>query len=390
MKKRENFTIDEDLMKEFEEYVAKEQISKSATVENLIRNLLNSKKKKVELINKEHILKLSNLINELSDYKEKISSLFLALDDVLNDDVCSELLKDGGLYSTLNHIAINTSIEYDDLADDVNSVYETAIDLLNAKNKSIFLLKDYLSEELVQVDKDYITKNGIDYDKWVEENEKLGLDINKYKYLLNPNIMDSIYIYYFGEKVASKVMFNPTMAFDETFGIKIVAERERLYANDNNNLRFHPEFNQFALYYFLKDYKEIEIDNIYEIFECLYLSITEDGIDKIPSEVIDYVTQYNPYTTCEIVDKVNNCLNIDSKEDDIVTIYKYIDKDKINFKNDLGWFLNEESLEIDNIKEGLILKGEIKIKDILAVNDINYGYIFAKYNDVKNISIIKS
>lgn len=389
MKKRENFTIDEDLMRDFEEYVASEKISKSATVEQLIKDLLNEKNKKMELINIEHIELLSELDRALTDYKNAISPLMYALEEVLDNEVCVDLLKKDGLYEELFEINNNTNLDYDYLAMEVENVCNKAKKILNKKQKSKFLLKDYLSDELNQVDKDYIIKSGIDYDRWVEENKKLNLDINRYKYLVNPNIFDEGNIYYLGDKVASKVILNPNVVFDETFGIKIVAERERLYANNNDNLRFHPEFNQFALYYFLKDYKEIEKDKVFEIFIVLYSSITEDGIYKIPSEVIEYVMNYNPYTIDEIVDKVNESLDTELREDDIVEVYKYSSDDKINFKTDLGWFLNKKFIENMDIASGLIIKGEIKIKDILTVNDIDYGYIYAKYNDIKNISIVE-
>lgn len=383
MKKRENFTIDEDVMKDFEKYVASENMSKSATVENLIRDFLNNKKNKSDLIEKEQVDKLNELINQLSEYKNNVAELSYALYEVIDDEVCCELLRERDLFTEVNELHLNLPIDYDYLAYAIENVYVSAVDRLKKKNNSKFLLKDYLSDELSPVDEDYIRNSGVNYNEWVEENEKLGLDINNYKYLINPNVFDRGNIYYFGDKVASKVILNPNIIFDETFGIKVVAERERLYENNNDYLRFHPDFNQFALYYFLKDYKEIDTCEVFEIFENLYYSITETGIEKIPQEVIEYVTQYSPYTTDEIIEKLNDILEEDLDEDDLVEVYKRTKNIDFDSKANLVWNLKEEDTTHEYDGDTLTFKGKVKVTDIVSISDEYCKEVFTKYNSVK-------
>lgn len=379
MKKRENFTIEENVIREFNDYVSKEGLNKSSIVESLIKELLATKKDKFEKVTNDSIQLLSQLEDELTVYEEKINPLLENISNVLEDEGCCDLLKEYGLYGELKEILDNTVITYQELAGEISDVYMKAKKILNKKKTSKDVINSFLKEELITVDKDYVIKNGIDYDKWVRENERLNLDINRYKYLKKPSVINYGEIYYFGDKVASKVFFTPEAVFSDTFGINIVYQRELLFEkNENENLRFHTEFNPFALYYFLKDYKNIDREQVFNIFEQLYCSITSMGIDKIPLDVINYVIECNPYTVDDIVEGVNECLNSNLTEDDTITIYNSY----VGEINDLGWFLKKDSCLMDKNFNGIILEGTANIRDILAIENTDYGYILIKHNDV--------
>ena len=195
MKKRENFTIEENVIREFNDYVSKEGLNKSSIVESLIKELLATKKDKFEKVTNDSIQLLSQLEDELTVYEEKINPLLENISNVLEDEGCCDLLKEYGLYGELKEILDNTVITYQELAGEISDVYMKAKKILNKKKTSKDVINSFLKEELITVDKDYVIKNGIDYDKWVRENERLNLDINRYKYFKKPSVINYGEIY---------------------------------------------------------------------------------------------------------------------------------------------------------------------------------------------------
>lgn len=200
-------------------------------------------------------------------------------------------------------------------------------------------------------------------------------------------------LYYIGEYVATEV-YPIINIFEDSkeSQLDMVNKREecfkKIFESEEYGLMFHPEFNPLALYYFIKYYKKINKEKLYDIFLICYQSISF-GFDNIPSELYDEVFKYAPDTKNVInhikEDYPNSCF----EDNDKLIIYRSQGSKSTPLEKAYSWTTDYNvAKRFQKYNNGIILKGKIKIKNIIDYLPDCEHELLGHYKDIEFISVI--
>ena len=241
-----------------------------------------------------------------------------------------------------------------------------------------------IKEDLTKVDKDLLKKYNYNMNELKEKFNKYNLNIDNL--YLNEKGPFSNFIY-LDEYCSTEIYLDKDFLEDERLGLPIILARNENFKNmflkEEYSLIFHPEFNNMALYYFLKHYKNINKDRLFEIFIVCYQSISF-GFKYISEEVLEYIFKYKP-TTKEVLDKMidDDVIHHNTTTDDYLTIYRGQGSKSLDIRKAKSWSL---SYEVANrfavFSNGELLEGKVKVSDIIDYIPGGEEEVLVNYKDI--------
>lgn len=250
--------------------------------------------------------------------------------------------------------------------------------------------KQYLEKDFNPVDDSLLNKNNINKEDWV--NTFKNFNLNHKNVVIVDNGLYST-LYYIGEYVATEIFpIIDILNNNEEWGLQRVCKREdfykKMFENEEYQAIFHPEFNPLSLYYFIKNHKRINKKYLYNIFAICYQSISF-GFNDIPKELYDEVFKYSPDVNTVIKHLKEDYPNKEYSAEDELIIYRSQGSKSTPVEKAYSWTTDYNfAKRFQNYNKGIILKGTVKIKDIIDYLPNGEYEVLVNHKDVFSLSTI--
>ncbi len=242
-----------------------------------------------------------------------------------------------------------------------------------------------LLEELTKADKTIIEKYGMGYDKFCSILTESGLD-PKNVYLMQNQIFNVLL--YVGEYAATDIIVCEDAVLGGIFHISHAKDRDeafkKLFLEKKYDMVFHSEFNRLALHYFLKHYKKIDKEYLYDTFIECFQSISY-GFGKIPKEVYEEVFS-NPPSRQSVIERLKEDLNGVVTDKTKLTIFRSQGTKSTPIEDAYSWTLSLEfARKFQSFNEGKIYKGNVLVKNIIDYLGGGEKEVLVAYKHIYNI-----
>lgn len=245
-----------------------------------------------------------------------------------------------------------------------------------------------LNEELYDaVNKEY-WKDGshLSFSEWREQVSEAGYNVDKiYK---NKNQSSMRQFFYVEEYCATEIHdLEPTFLVSE-LSLPILQMNQEFKEKFNKGdftLLFFPEWNSFAIDYFIRLYKKIPKERLWEVFELIY-TYANFGFGLFPEEVLKDVFPYA--NKKESIERIKTEGFVD--RDGFLTIYRGEGLRSTPVDKSYSWTLSREiAFKFANhFGEGRVYKANVPVEKVVSYQtDREESEVLVYYKDLVHLSI---
>ncbi|WCK57482.1 hypothetical protein PP175_25795 (plasmid) [Aneurinibacillus sp. Ricciae_BoGa-3] len=227
----------------------------------------------------------------------------------------------------------------------------------------------------------------LSFNEWKRLLNENGYDTNRIKY--NKNLNSIRNLFYVGDYFTQDIgTVDPTWLLNE-IGIKRLKADEqakKAFEKKDYSLIFFPEWNMFAIDYFIKLYKEIDKVQLYEVFKEVY-TLSNYGFSMFPEEILEEVFLHAP--TQDAI-KILKRLNITDK-DGYITVYRGEGKRSTPVEEAYSWTLSKSIATkfAHHFGVGNVYQAKVKLEKIIDYdNERNEEEILVRYRDIEEVTIV--
>jgi hypothetical protein len=268
---------------------------------------------------------------------------------------------------------------------DMSELYFNANEQLRLENLIPVTKEVYKKEHKGFWDERY---KGLSYEKWKSLLKEHGYDIKRIK--KNTNLRTMRQFFYVGEYYTVEInSLDPAWLLNE-LTIQCLEANERgkeEFLNKKYTLFFFPEWNTFAIDYFIRLYKQIDKDQLWEVFKTMYTHANY-GFDMFPKEVLEEVFSYADNTSALAVLKEKGA--IDNKG--YLTVYRGEGERSTDVEIAYSWTL---SLDIatkfaNHFGRGRIYKALVKAENIIDyLEERDEEEILVRFKDIEDLEYLQ-
>ncbi|PLS19416.1 hypothetical protein CVD28_03095 [Bacillus sp. M6-12] len=240
------------------------------------------------------------------------------------------------------------------------------------------------------IDKRYWNEEhqGLTYEKWKTLLKKHGYDIKKI--MKNKNPRTNRQFFYVGDYYTVEInSLDPAWLLNEfTIGCLKANELKRQdFLNKEYILFFFPEWNLFAIDYFLRLYKDIEKEQLWEVFKSMYTHANY-GFGMFPKEVLEEVFTYADNTSAVAV--LNELGAVDSEG--YLTLYRGEGKRSTPLEKAYSWTLSKDIANkfANHFERGRLYQAKAKVDSIIDFdNERNEEEVLVRFENIEHLEIIQ-
>lgn len=248
--------------------------------------------------------------------------------------------------------------------------------------------KQFIKEDLTKIDEKLLALHNMSMAYLEGLLNKHGLDINNL-YVVNSTSCEA---YYLGDYICTNIYLIKDVLENDLLGINRIKLREKIGKDLFDKKKYYDLFNQennkMPLYFFLKHYKEIDKENVFDVFISMYQQI-HYGFDKIDEAIYTYIKQYKPsneYFLNQMI--LNGEVSSTSSINTELTIYRAQGIKSTDLKSAKSWTLSLDFARKMNTKCcGYIYEAVVNVADIICYVDNFEHEVLVDYNKLNKISI---
>lgn len=268
---------------------------------------------------------------------------------------------------------------------DISDIYFSANEQLRLVDLVPVTKKVYKEINKVYWDEEH---QQLSYEKWSALLKEHGYDVKRIK--KNKNKSSRKQFFYEGDYFTVEIQaLDPSWLLNElTIGcLKVNDVQKESFLNKEYTLFFFPEWNGFAIDYFIRLYKEVEVDTdqLWDVFQTMYTHANY-GFEMFPEELLEDVFTYANNTSSK--DALREIRALD--EEGYITVYRGEGERSTPIEKAYSWSIDKDiAYKLANhFKIGRVYKGRVKVENIIDYYDgRNEKEILVRYKDVENIEI---
>jgi hypothetical protein len=266
----------------------------------------------------------------------------------------------------------------------IADIYFSANEQLRLEN-----LVPFTEEMYEEIPRSYWEEdNDLTFEEWKEKIAEKGYEIDRIR--KNPSGQSLRQFFYVGDYYTVEMnSLEPSWLLSE-FVLPSIHTNERQkekFLNKDYRLFFFPEWNTFAIDYFLRLYKEIDKEKLWEVFQMLYTHANY-GFEMFSNEVLEEVFTYADNQSSIATLQGQGAVDTDG----YLTIYRGEGKRSTPLENAYSWTLSKSIANrfANHFEKGRIYQAKVKVENIISYeNEREEEEILVRFQDVDSLQIIE-